>query len=53
MVTWDPAEIPVRHAIRWFKCKLKPPKKEKHGGNEKAFLEMVNTESFEVWDQLP
>ena len=19
-------EIPVRHAIRWFKCKLKPPK---------------------------
>ena len=21
-------EIPVRHAIRWFKCKLKPPKNE-------------------------
>ena len=20
-------EIPARHAIRWFKCKLKPPKK--------------------------
>ena len=20
-------EIPVHHAIRWFKCKLKPPKK--------------------------
>ena len=21
-------EIPACHAIRWFKCKLKPPKKE-------------------------
>ena len=21
-------EIPVHHAIRWFKCKLKPPKNE-------------------------
>ena len=28
-------------------------KKEKRGGNEKAFLGTVNTESFEVWDQLP
>ena len=22
-------EIPNHHAIRWFKCKLKPPKKSK------------------------
>ena len=21
-------EIPMRHAIRWFKCKLKPPKNQ-------------------------
>ena len=21
-------EIPARHAIRWFKCKLKPPKNQ-------------------------
>ena len=33
--------------------KKKKKKKEKRGGNEKAFLGTVNTESFEVWDQLP
>ena len=28
-------EIPTRHAIRWFKCKLKPPENRSRKDNSK------------------
>ena len=28
-------EIPAHHAIRWFKCKLKPPKNYWQGGSRR------------------
>ena len=33
----------MRYAIRWFKCKLKPPKKKQ---NWEEFLEHVVTEDY-------
>ena len=37
-------EIPTRHAIRWFKCKLKPPKNQ-------FSLDLERTESETIsWD---
>ena len=33
-------EIPTRHAIRWFKCELKPPKKPSEAPAYKAKLSL-------------
>ena len=47
-------EIPVRHAIRWFKCKLKPPKNWRgdqvilHVGNNSLFIVEHSGKEIEV-----
>ena len=54
-------EIPTRHAIRWFKCKLKPPKndseipfRQKRGQPiAQLILEKSDTPPVERVDTLP
>ena len=48
-------EIPDCHAIRWFKCKLKPPKKNNNTRPKliTEFLQLAEKEDDQVYLELP